>query len=179
MAESDKNKAMIPIDCSEVLYFQSLKEGFSATNSITIKDIDLSISDATIASLRPFTLAGEFYIDCPTVNVTYNAPAAIAGEPTKTYTLKCRLKFDNNTTNILHFIRFFLTPNVTFKNTGMGPCKFGIDIYISINNIDKRTLSLVSTTTFSPGRSFSTGTYKFIYDIKNNTIATDTYETSL
>lgn len=171
MADLNKNKAMIPLDCSDVLYRQTTT-GFSATNSTTIKNIDLSIASSAItATMRPFDLVGEFYINCAKATISYSARPS-----SQTYYLKCRLKFDSATTNRLQYIRFSFSPNVTFKNTGTINCKFGIDIYISINNTDKNTIRLESTNAIDPDSSYSTGIYKFIYDIENNTIESDIYE---
>lgn len=171
MAELNKNKAMIPMDCSQVAYRSTSISRFSSTNSTTIKLIDLSIPSDSV--VRPFNLVGEFYIGCLSSAVSYSASTTALS-----YSLKCRLKFGNDTNkNRFRFIRFSFNPNVTFKNTGSGiNCKFGIEIYININNTDKKTIKLESTNAISPGASYTTGTYKFIYDVENNTIESDIYE---
>lgn len=112
MADLNKNKAMIPMDCSSVVYGES-KTAFSALNSATIKDIDLSIPSDVSTSTRPFDLVGEFHFDCAKVNISHKA-----GTSSQTYYLKCRLKFDNNTKNRFQFIRFTFEPGITFKNAG-------------------------------------------------------------
>lgn len=170
MADLNKNKAMIPMDCSQVVYRQTSITRFSSVNSSTIKLIDLS---TVRYNARPFNLVGEFYIGCASSTISYNASTTAL-----IYSLKCRLKFDSGTNkNKFRFIRFSFNPNVTFKNTGVGiNCKFGIDIYININNTDKTTIKLESTNAIDPGSSYTTGTYKFIYDVENNTIEQDIYE---
>jgi hypothetical protein len=174
MADLNKNKAMIPMDCSQVVHRQTSISGFSSVNSTAVKVIDLSITNVIANdNVRPFNLMGEYYIGCLSSTISYNAPATAL-----IYSLKCRLKFENNTNkNKFRFIRFSFNPNVTFKNTGVGiNCKFGIDIYINIGNADKTTIKLESTNAISPGSSYTTGTYKFIYDVENNTIEQDIYE---
>lgn len=169
MADLNKNKAMIPMDCSSVVYRQGLT-AFSASNSTTIKDIDLSIPNDVSPSTRPFDLVGGFHFNCSTVNISHKA-----GISSQTYYLKCRLKFDNNTKNRFQFIRFTFEPGITFKNAGKVNCKFGIEIYININGVDKKTIRLESNA-IAPNLSYTTGIYKFIYDIKNNIIESDIYE---
>lgn len=170
MAVLNKNKAMIPMDCSRVVYRQGLT-AFSSLNSNTIKDINLSISSDVSTLTRPFDLVGGFHFECGKVNISHKA-----GVSSRTYYLKCRLKFDNNTKNRFQFIRFTFEPGITFKNTGKVTCKFGIDIYININGVDKKTIRLESNGTIAPNLSYSTGIYKFIYDIENNIIESDIYE---
>lgn len=166
MAELNKNKAIIPMDCCQTVHSKTVT-GFSSSNSTTIKDIDLSIISI---SLRPFSLVGGFNIGCLSSTISHRAQTS-----TQTYSVKCRLKFDNNTVDRFQFIRFSFDPKITFKNTGGVNCKFGIDIYISINNTDKKTIKLESLFV-APDASYTTGTYKFIYDIENNTVESDIYE---
>ena len=173
MADLNKNKAMIPMDCSDVLYKKSIV-GFIGSNFTTTKNIDISIPSSVITStLRPFELAGEFYINCSNATVSY------AAKLNTIYYLKCNLKFDSNIANRLQFIRFAFKPGVTFKNTGSANCKFGIDVYIYINGVEKQTLKFVNENEVSPNGSYTTGIYKLIYDIENDSIEEDIYELGL
>lgn len=170
MADLNKIKALIPMDCSSVVYGLGLT-AFSSSNSITIKNINLSIPSDVSDSTRPFDLVGEFHFECAKVNISHKA-----GVSSQTYYLKCRLNFDNNTKNRFQFIRFAFEPGITFKNAGKVNCKFGIDIYININGVDKKTIRLESSNAIAPNLSYTTGIYKFIYDIENNIIESDIYE---